>query len=234
MKKLFSFFVLMSLYVLSFGQCGEKDKDVKTGWNLGLIPVVSYNSDLGFQYGALTNIYSFGDGKAYPKYYHSIYAEVSRYTKGSGIYRLFYDSEFLIPKIRLTADISYLPDQALDFFGFNGYDAVYNKIWEDISLSEYKSRLYYNHQRNVFRAKADFQGKTGVANLNWAAGYDFLNIQVGSVPVEKLNKGSDSTNMLPLNTSLYDDYVKWGVIRPEEESGGQLHNMVVSQKVCMF
>jgi hypothetical protein len=90
-------------FLVANGQQDEKPADdVKTGWNFGLLPVVSYNSDLGFQYGLLTNFYNYGDGSNFPKYNHSIYAEVSRYTKGSGIYRLFYDSEFLIPKIRLN------------------------------------------------------------------------------------------------------------------------------------
>lgn len=121
-----------------------KAKNVKTGWNFGLLPVVSYNSDLGFQYGVLTNFYNYGDGSTFPKYKHSIYAEVSRYTKGSGIYRLFYDSEFLIPKIRLTADLSYLPDQALDFYGFNGYDAAYKKDFSDETTGDYQTRFFTN------------------------------------------------------------------------------------------
>jgi hypothetical protein len=128
MRTTFLIFLAICIVSLrSIAQDEAPENENKTGWNIGLLPVVSYNSDLGFQYGVLTNIYNYGDGKVFPKYYHSIYAEVSRYTKGSGIYRLFYDSEYLIPGIRLTADLSYLPDQALDFFGFNGYNAVYNQ-----------------------------------------------------------------------------------------------------------
>lgn len=129
LKNIFLLIVLTVIAANITAQDETADKDIKTGWNFGLLPVVSYNSDLGFQYGVLTNVYNYGDGKVFPKYYHSIYAEVSRYTKGSGIYRLFYDSEYLIPGIRLTADLSYLPDQALDFFGFNGYNAIYNETW---------------------------------------------------------------------------------------------------------
>jgi hypothetical protein len=201
----------------------ENGENKKIGWNMGIIPVVSYNSDLGFQYGALTNVYNYGDGTHFPKYYHSIYAEVSRYTKGSGIFRLFYDSEFLIPNIRFTADISYLPDQALDFYGFNGYDAVYNKVFEDESSAAYKTRMYYKHQRNIFRVKLDFQGKTPVKNLRWVLGYKLINVEIGSVPIDKLNQGKDSVNMLPDVNTLFDDYVAWGIIKPEEVVGA-LHN----------
>ena len=45
---------------------------VKTGWTFGVLPSVAYDADLGFQYGALTNIYYHGDGSHYPEYLHSI------------------------------------------------------------------------------------------------------------------------------------------------------------------
>jgi len=227
MKKFILYSLLAFISIALFGQ-NDDSTHVKTGWNFGLLPVVSYNSDLGFQYGLLTNVYNYGDGKVFPKYYHSIYAEVSRYTKGSGIYRLFYDSEYLIPHIRLTADISYLPDQALDFYGFNGYNSVYNTRWtNDENISDYKSRMYYKHQRNIFRVKVDFQGKTGIKHLNWAAGYDFLDVKIASVPIDKLNKGKDSTEMLPDVNLLYDDYVDWGIINDAEADGGMHHSVKV-------
>ncbi|MDD4148962.1 MAG: BamA/TamA family outer membrane protein [Bacteroidales bacterium] len=216
-------FLLFYSASLQAQEAKEKEDNVKTGWNFGLLPVVSFNSDLGFQYGLLTNFYNYGDGSNFPKYNHSLYAEVSRYTKGSGIFRVFYDSEFLIPQIRLTADLSYLPDQALDFYGFNGYDAVYDPTFTDENTDYYKTRMFYKHQRNILRFKLDFQGKTPVKNLNWAVGYNFMDIQIGSVPIDKLNEGKDTDEMLPTVNSLYDNYVEWGIIKPEE-SKGAMHN----------
>mgnify|MGYP006872478335 CR=1 FL=1 len=88
--------IFMLLSMLSILQAQEEEKSaakrIKTGWTFGALPAISYNTDLGFQYGALVNFYYYGDGKTYPKYLHSLYAEVSRYTKGSGINRFFYDS----------------------------------------------------------------------------------------------------------------------------------------------
>ncbi len=211
--------VLLALNLM--GQDSTKNEKIKTGWNFGAIPVISYNTDLGLQYGALTNIYNYGDGKAYPMYYHSFYAEVSMYTKGSGIFRVFYDSKFLIPHIRFTADMAYLPDQALDFYGFNGSQAVFNKDWADDTSDAYKTRMFYKHRRNMFRTKLDFQGKTGIKNLNWAAGLVLNNILVDSVDVAKLNKGKEGNDTLPTNEkTLYDNYLDWGIIKPDEAKGG--------------
>jgi len=202
------------------GQDSTKSEKIKTGWNFGAIPVISYNTDLGLQYGALTNIYNYGDGKAYPMYYHSFYAEVSMYTKGSGIFRVFYDSKFLIPNIRFTADMAYLPDQALDFYGFNGAQSVFNKDWADDTSDSYKTRMFYKHRRNMFRTKLDFQGKTGLKNLNWAAGLVLNNIVVSTVDIEKLNKGKEGDKVLPDTNTLFDNYVEWGIIKPKETTGG--------------
>ena len=44
----------------------EKGEIIKTGLNLGPLPVVAFDADRGFQFGALANIYNFGDGKNYP------------------------------------------------------------------------------------------------------------------------------------------------------------------------
>ncbi len=219
---------LALLTLLLFNVYAENSKDepeIKTGWNAGFLPVVSYNSDLGFQYGALTNIYHYGDGSSFPKYRHSIYGEISRYTKGSGIFRLFYDSEFLIPGIRLTSDFSYLPDQALDFYGFNGYDAVFNQNWIDQNHEDYKTRMFYKHQRDVFRIKLDLQGKSFINNLNWVLGYKFIDAKISSVPIDRLNEGQDPENMLPNVNGLYENYIDWGIISDKEKNGG-IHNNV--------
>ena len=44
----------------------ENGEIIKTGINLGPLPVVAFDADRGFQYGALLNIYNFGDGSLYP------------------------------------------------------------------------------------------------------------------------------------------------------------------------
>ncbi|MFP4663502.1 MAG: Omp85 family outer membrane protein [Bacteroidales bacterium] len=222
MKK--TYHAIFILLTMTLSLTAQEDKDTKTGWNFGLLPVVSYNSDLGFQYGGLTNIYFYGDGDVYPKYYHSIYAEVSRYTKGSGIFRLFYDSEFLLPGVRLTADLLYMPEQAVDFYGFNGYNAVYNPSWAESNSSEYITRMFYKHERNILRFKADFGSRLLHDNLSWALGYNFMKVDISTVDVDHLNEGQDADNMLPDTATLYDQYRNWGIIEEDEADGGFHHS----------
>jgi len=128
MKKLF-----LSVFFLSF-LFGINAQDVvkKEGWKLsGLLPAVSFDSDLGFQYGGVIDISDYGDGSRFPTPDHHLYLEISRFTKGSGINRFYYDSDKLIKGILVFVDLSYLSDRAYDFYGFNGYQSLYNHAFEN-------------------------------------------------------------------------------------------------------
>ncbi len=200
--------------------------EVKTGWNFGLLPAISWDNDLGFQYGGLINLYNYGDGDRYPNYDHSIYLEVSAYTRGSGIYRFMYDSDRLIKNIGMTIDLSYIPNQAYNFFGFNGYEAVYNHDWEDDSESDsiYRSRVFYRMNNKMFRFKADFNGIIR-GKLKWLGGLQYYNFDIGPVDIDKLNKGKDEEDKLPPlseQPGLYDKYVAWDIIPQDEAGGGNL------------
>lgn len=200
----------------------KNETKIKEGWKTGIpIPTISFDQDVGFQYGIALDLFDYGKPGIYPLYKHKFYIEWSRTTKGSGINRLYYDSEYLIPKVRLTADISYLTEQTLQFFGFNGYDAIYNAAWEDDSDPEYISRAFYRHDRKIFRVLANFQGNLLKNNerLKWIAGVTFFNTKVGSVDIEKLNNGKDEDIKLPEVDGLYDKYVDWDIIKDEEKDG---------------
>jgi outer membrane protein assembly factor BamA len=198
----------------------KKADKIKTGWNFGGVPVIAYDSDIGFKYGALVNVFHYGDGSQYPKYRHSLYFEWSRTTKGSGINQFIYDSEYLIPGIRVSAEASYLTEQSLDFYGFNGFESYYNPDWEDEESDTYLSRMYYNMERKLTRLRADFQGKITGPKFRWMAGIEYSHASMGTVDIDKLNKGKDEEDQLPDTALLYDKYVGWGVIPADQTEGG--------------
>jgi hypothetical protein len=208
----------------------EGEKKVKTGWNFGALPTITFDTDMGFQYGALVDLYNYGKGDIYPNYYHKLYFEVSRFTKGSAIYRFNYDSEHLIPGVRLSTDLAYLPDDAYDFYGFNGYNAVLNKSWMDKDLNsgnDYLSRMFYRQKRNLFRFKNDFVGKIAGEHFFWNAGFAIQNFKVDTVDVAKFNKGKN-TDKLPWNSQmngLYQLYQQWGIIPAGEATGGLINTV---------
>lgn len=210
MKK---FIPIMALIFISIAiQAQEK---TKTGYNLGGLPAVSYNSDEGFQYGAILNLFNYGDGSRFPAYDFSTYLEVSRFTKGSSLYRLYFDSDQLLKGIRTFIDLSYVQEDMLDFYGFNGYKSNYSREITDTN------RVFNRMSQKQLRLMADFKGKLFINNLNWLASYNFFHYSPGEVNYAKLNNGIDQTDPKYLNrTSLYGKFVEWGLISPEEANGG--------------
>lgn len=197
------------------------DGKIKKGWTFGALPAIAYDSDIGFKYGALANFFYFGDGSTYPKYLHSLYFEWSRTTKGSGINQFTYDSEYLIPGIRFSAEASLLTEKALDFYGFNGYEAWYNPAYEDDEDPAYISRMFYRVDRKLGKIRTDFYGQILEKKLKWLAGVEYTSNKIGAVDIEKLNKGKDAEDLLPDTTLLFDKYQEWGVIDEEQADGGK-------------
>ncbi|MGD9976765.1 MAG: BamA/TamA family outer membrane protein [Bacteroidales bacterium] len=223
MEKILPFAILLICTTLVYAQDSDAKKEdkVKTGWNVGGLPVVAFDTDLGLEYGALVNFFNYGDGSIYPQYRHNIYAEVSRFTKGSGINRLFYDSKYLIPGLRITSDLAYLTDKTYDFYGYNGYKVIYNPDWVDDGSGDYRSRAFYKYDRKLSRFTTDLQGKLTNKRFGWVAGIGLYNFQVDSVDINKLNKGKSSGDKLPpVGGGLYQRYIDWGIIDPDEKDGG--------------
>ncbi len=196
----------------------KKTEEVKTGWSFGGVPVVAYDTDVGFKYGALVNLYHFGDGSRYPMYDHSIYMEWSRTTKGSGVNQITWDTDQLIPGIRSFFEASLLTEQALDFYGFNGYQAKYVAGYDSDPNDGLSDRLFYRHSRELLRIKADFQGEIIGQKLRWLGGVGFYGNKIDSVDVATLNEGKEED--LLSNNSLYDNYVEWGIIKEDQKNGG--------------
>lgn len=223
MKKNLLFFACFCISLSLFAQSEKKDEQIiKKNWNFGALPTITFDSDLGFQYGALVNLFDYGDGSRFPKYNQSLYFEVSRFTKGSGINRFYYDSDQLIKGLQTSVDLSYLSDQAYDFYGFNGYESVYQPNWvDDTQPSDvYKTRMFYKYDRKLFRFKVDLQGKLVGDHFRWITGFNLQNFKIGDVNLSKLNKGKSGSKVLPDVPGLYDLYQQWGIITPKEADGG--------------
>lgn len=216
--KRFIFLVLIFTLALA-----AEEENVKTGWSFGGVPAIAYDTDTGFKYGALANIYNYGDGSTYPEYLYSIYVEWSRTTKGSGINEIFFDSKHLLPKgIRVTADLAYLTEQTLDFYGFNGYEAEFNEDYIDDSddNDDYKTRVYYKLQRKLTKITCDFQGPLYKQNILWAGGLGHFGNDISPVDIDELNDGTDDEDKLPDTTTLFEEYVADGIILNDQKDGG--------------
>ncbi len=202
------------------GQGKEKVK-IKKGWSFGAFPTLGYDSNTGFKYGGILKLYDYGDGSRYPLYDQNIHLEISRTTKGSGTNQLTYDTRNLIPGIRILAEASYLTEQVLDFYGFNGYNAYYNPAYTSSSNPSYISSIFYRMDRRLVKMKLEFIGRLRGNNLKWFGGFEYLGNKLDTVDLDKLNKGRNPENLLPATGGgLYGDFIRWGLIPQDQVNGG--------------
>lgn len=216
------------------GLFGKKEKKdiVKKGISFGPLPVIAFDQDRGLQYGALLNLYDFGNGSTYPQPRQQWYIEASAYTKGGQKYVVTYDTRHLIPYVRMSLAANVMIEKALDFYGFNGYQSFYdfdsvtalkNELKDDnytrtTPANPEHMTAFYRVDRLVPTFKADFSGSIWDKKLFWEAGYHFSWFRMQSIDQARVNKGKDSVYMFSGQT-LFDKYQDWGVI-PEDEAGG--------------
>ena len=201
----------------------EKGEIIKKGWNFGPLPVVGFNSDLGFQYGACVDIFNYGDGAKYPVYDFKINIEVSTYTKGSSIFRSYSYWNNIIPKGKLFADFGYFIDKKFDFFGFNGYASPYMKNLAvtnganpgDLVVDNTGDITsgFYALNRAQFRAIVSMQQQVGsIKHLYYGLGLAYYNYDFKRLNISKYDD----------QMTLYEMYCQTGVIRPDEKGGGNV------------
>ena len=204
----------------------EKKQTVKKGWNFAPFPSIGFNSDTGFQIGALCEIFDYGDGSTYPAYKHKFNIDLSWTTKDQVKLHFFYDSKYLIPKVRLTAAATYILAQMYPFMGFNGSASPY---YTDLASGKNQMNrvAMYNIKRNSMRVMADFQGDITSNKFRWAAGISYWWYDIQDITLKK--KGTPAYDTTPndylttqgINSaSLWQLYQKAGLIKANEANGG--------------
>ena len=173
------------------------------GWNFGVLPCVSYNSDLGLQYGVCADIFHYGE--IYPDYLQRMYVEASRYTGGQTLLHAQFDSQYLIPGIRTTFSASYQYDPMFLFYGLNGLEP-YNR---ELDANKETQTAYYDYRRSMVRVLADFQGPI-TTGVNWVAGLSYWYYGLGDIKMQDYDASK----------SLYHKMVNAGVIDANEATGG--------------
>ena len=208
----------------------EKGELIKKGWNFGPLPVVGFNSDLGFQYGACVDIFNFGDGSRYPKFDYKMNLEVSAYTKGSLNLRFYGDYYNLLPNSRLFVDAGYFTDKRFEFYGFNGFASPYynnlyvlNQSMADGQqvLSENFDRnfnsVFYRMDRKQFRFNSSLRSKFGFGeHLYYGVGLSYFNYNMGRINIHNEEYLYDE------QMTLYELYRESGLIRANEADGGNV------------
>ena len=203
MKRILS---LVALLAVCTSLWAQEDEIVKDGWNFGPLPCVSYNSDLGVQFGVCADIFNYKG--VYPDYRQRFYVEASSYYPSfQTLLHAQFDSKYLIPGIRTTFSASWQYDPYFQFFGFNGVEPFDPALF---SNAETRTARYL-YKRSMVRVLADFQGPIA-GHLNWIGGLSYWYYGTSDL----VNKDYDPEN------TLYHDFRQKGLIKDDEISGHRL------------
>lgn len=156
----------------------------------GIIPALAFDSDLGFKYGGVFNFFDYGENGQPPHYNQYLMVRITNTTKGTLNAQALLESESLIPKSKVLAEASYFLDQKLDFFGFNGANALYHKSFAE-SGEAFVSDAFYSHRRSLLHLRFDVQ-KYITDNLSNSKKPDWIkrcpNSKVQALPIFSMPK----------------------------------------------
>lgn len=191
------------------GQGLNSDQKTIKGWDFAILPSFVYHTDRGIQFGGLASIYYYGDSSIYPEYKHNLYLQASITTRGGHVGYLFFDSKYLLPAgLRIIADLSTIETRFQQFYGFNGYNALYFQNYENPSKPEFISRSYYNIEKISTTVLIDVHGRFFNPELHWDLGFGYFNINISP---------SRSIKNKP---TLFEKYVANGIIPVSLIRGG--------------
>lgn len=228
---------LLSLTISTFGQqdstqlrAGKPDSTLfssenyiaKKGYSLAPLPEFMIDPFIGLYLGVYSTIFDYGDGKIYPNYYQSLTIAAAFGTKGKtnfGFEYLNYGKFFLSAKINHTKSTLY------PFYGFNGYQTVYNADYHTAGNDSYITSPFYNYQQTVNRLQLFIQDTIKGSFFNWQFGFDLGHYATSRVNFSKLNKGVDEAEAAPDVATLYDHYIDWGIIDEKEKDGGWANSL---------
>lgn len=195
-------------------------------YSYGGTPILAFDPDLGLRYGIVINIFDHGKKPTYPDYKQYLKIKLFNSTKGTSNISLLLDSYSILPKTSITMEFSAIKDTKLDFWGFNGKNAIYHPEYINSNDYRYKNQFYYSHQRSIFRYRINLQRE--IKNSHWLSllGFSYQQFMIENPDFNKLNPANQLDGTKAENISLYNEYIDFGIIKPDEASGGRQLNVL--------
>lgn len=178
------------------------------GFDWGILPAVSYNSDYGLHYGVYGELFFYGKDSLcrYPDYRHMLYFEFSRYTGGQTLGFIQYDAKSLIPNARFSSVLSYQLDPLYFFYGYNGSAEIFDN---NLNNNRESGTAFYSVRRQQIHFDATLQGAFN-SRLNWVCAAAMWSLRMEDITDDDF----DTQN------TLYKTYLQNNLIRENEAQGG--------------
>jgi hypothetical protein len=211
---------------LVYLQAGTPDSSFQKQIRLGGIPILAFDNDLGLRYGAVINVLDYGKPPFSSDYQQYLNIKIFNSTKGTSNLSVVFESEKILKKSIVFAEISVITDSKLDFFGFNGKKAIYNESFLNPEHSEYLNQFFYSHYRRIYRFRFDMHKKLAAHNWRVFSGLSFQNNIITDLNYKKLKPIAQLNGSDALEVSLYQYYSNWGVIGNDEQNGGKSFSLI--------
>jgi len=202
------------------GKDDERDEGRGSVYSFGIIPALAFDSDLGLKYGAVVNIFDHGMDKKAPLYNQHLFVRLTNTTGGSLTAQALLESESLFSSARFLGEVSYIRDKRLDFFGFNGRNAVYQ---EDFTRQDSESFLfpgYYTKERSLLRLRLDFQHYLTGKHFRMLTGIQHNRVLIDPIGGGNEPAGEAAGKAPDAGASLFHQYITWGILPDAEHRGG--------------
>lgn len=180
---------LLAAILLAAPVAHAQEASSPTGWEPNGLPALNYDSDEGFGYGALLELYNYGDG-GYAPYRFTIQPTVFLTTGGRRDFTLFFDAPHLLPAgWRVDVSLGSEKQIASPYYGL-GNESVYDPALEDL-----EGQYFYRFGRTRRRAAFNLQRSIGDLPLRVLVGAGITRTTINSQPEDAVE------------TLLREDYV---------------------------
>ena len=153
-----------------------QESPVATGWETTGLPALNFDSDEGFGYGVLFELYNYGDG-GYSPYRFTIQPTVFLTTGGRREFGLFFDAPHWLPEgWRIDASLRSERQFAMPYYGL-GNNSLY-----DPGLVETEGQYFYRFGRIQRKVAVNVQHSLGDTPLRVLAGLGATHTDIDPLP----------------------------------------------------
>jgi outer membrane protein assembly factor BamA len=149
-----------------------------TGLEMGILPAINFDSDEGFGYGVIAELYHYGEGFSEP-YVWTLQPTVFLTTEGRRDFTAFFDAPHLLPGgWRLGAFLGHEKHIASPYYGI-GNATTYN---ESLDREDGANPFYYRFGRSRYTASVTLQRRLGDPRVRFLLGGGLERTVIEPVP----------------------------------------------------
>lgn len=222
MKRIFFVFIAI-LITSSFIFAEQKER---TGWGWGGVPALNYNTDDGFGYGILLDLFNYKDG-GYSPYYFKINPIIFFTTGGKQDHTLFFDAPYLLGKgMRFNVRLRFKMEDFYPYYGL-GNDSEYHESYiktddDNNSLDTLHGKHFYTVQCDEVILISNFQKalvyrEDGKPKISALAGLGVIHVNT----LENDNEGINTKYREDISADIltskdtkkaFNNFLKFGII----------------------